>query len=171
MMGVFFIVILIVLFTCIFTISVITILDNETLDVMGNKFYFIPSIFMIILIVVALVGVRFTKTEKTLTMKEELYSLDSQSAVEGRFFLSFGTINTETYYYFYIKQDGYFKLEKLNSRVVRILEDDNLTPGLYLESEAGQKMYLFGKEVLPKKRKILVIPKGSITNEFNPNLR
>lgn len=90
---------------------------------------------------------------------DSIYSLNLQNEVNGHFILGCGNVDTDSYYYFYIKSvyDTY-KLEKLHSNNV-LIKESNETPKILQVKEANSE----------KVFTIIYVPVGTIV-ESNYNV-
>ena len=98
-----------------------------------------------------------TKYEETLY--DSIYSLNLQNESSGHFILGCGNVDTDSYYYFYIKSvyDTY-KLEKLHSNNV-LIKESNETPKIVQVKEASSD----------KVFAIIYVPVGTVV-ESNYNI-
>lgn len=90
---------------------------------------------------------------------DSIYSLNLQNEVSGYFVLGHGNVDTDSYYYFYIKSvyDTY-KLEKLHSNNV-LIKESNETPKIVQVKEANSD----------KVFTIICVPVGTVV-ESNYNI-
>lgn len=139
-----------------------------------------------------------TKQEEKVNIIEnekEIVSLNLNQgisgAMNGSFILGIGSINgnvdTETYFYFYTKEDNKYKLEKINTEIALIEETDEVNPKIVyreynnvvvvtqIPTKLGEKLGLNIEEFEYTNTKnnetILYIPSGSIVENYNPNLQ
>lgn len=76
-----------------------------------------------------------------------------------------GEITTETYYYFYkIINDNDYKLDNIKTSEVIIRESDNEKPSIIEEITID-----YNTCHTTNRQKVIIIPKNSIINSFNPN--
>jgi len=134
------------------------------------------------------------ETYETTVIEEnetEIASLDlkgeSEGQVSGSFLGISGNLESEQYYYFYIKEDDSYTLQKIKTDNVKIKESEETPKIVYTKEKLIEKWKrTSGKiadrlninmnvdwcdNVLSTKEKItLYIPKGSI-KEFNPSIK
>jgi hypothetical protein len=66
----------------------------------------------------------------------DIYSIKQGSSVNSSFFLGTGSIKEADYYYYYIKTDKGFLLDKVIAKGTYIVEDDNVVPNVSYVREA-----------------------------------
>lgn len=98
-----------------------------------------------------------------------------------------GNVGTESYFYFYTKENNRYKLEKINTDIVLIEETNEVNPKIVyreyndmvvanqIPTKLGEKLGLkedkFEVTTSDKKSEtILYIPVGSIVENYNPNV-
>lgn len=168
---------------------------------MDKDLYEIPicvfGALLIITVVLPLLIMFFsTTTTSKMVVKEDIFtpivalSLSS-SQEKGNFFLGTGNISGESYYYFYVKDNNKYRLNKVKAEETDIVEDSNPrvekkttvkmnknTPG-GLERFLGvsvtdtnwaeEPISLFSEQTVVEEY-TLYIPKGSIKEEFSADL-
>ncbi|WP_302640410.1 hypothetical protein [uncultured Clostridium sp.] len=111
--------------------------------------------------------------------------------IKGSFVLGMGgvsgNVGTESYFYFYTKENNRYKLEKINTDIVLIEETNEVNPKIVyreyndmvvanqIPTKLGEKLGLkedkFEVTTSDKKSEtILYIPVGSIVENYNPNV-
>lgn len=90
----------------------------------------------------------------------EIISLKSEVGVSGKFFLGYGYIDTETYYFFYTQDDKGYKLKKIRTSeaYINVLEESKYeTPTLTQKKNKGEW----------NDYSIIYIPQDYIVFDFN----
>lgn len=121
----------------------------------------------------------------SLNLKQEI-----NGDIKGSFVLGMGGVNgnvgTESYFYFYTKENNRYKLEKINADIVAIEETNEVTPKIVyreyndmivtnqIPTKLGEKLRLKEDKLETtydkKSETILYIPIGSIVENYNPNI-
>ncbi|MDR2207164.1 MAG: hypothetical protein LBE36_13530 [Flavobacteriaceae bacterium] len=100
-----------------------------------------------------------------------IYSLSSHTQISGNFILGSGQIDSETYYYYFKKSgDGYI-LDKTPTNEIVIIENNRQHPALRVAKyERTNKfmLFFFGKHQYSNIDAI-IIPEGSLIQQYNPN--
>lgn len=68
----------------------------------------------------------------------EIISIRTDNSISGRFYLGSGYVSDKNYYYYYIKTDNCYRLDKCDASRTYILEDDYHVPSVYEIKEIGQ---------------------------------
>ena len=102
---------------------------------------------------------KYYKAEYHETMYSEIYSINRDNEVSGRFCLGCGTINSETYYYFYTKagNDRYILNKVKFSSNVYIVETTN-NYWYVTENKNANSAYIYYE---------IIVPKGTLIQSFN----
>ena len=106
----------------------------------------------------------------------EIYSLNNDTQISGHFVFGSGTISEEMYYYYYVKGDYGYKIEKLEAKNVEIIEreDEELIANIitYKKMLIKENNWVaFGKEIFEQTYKIVMyVPKGSVKITYNVSL-
>lgn len=100
----------------------------------------------------------FYEAEYHEVVYNEIYSINRNNEVSGRFCLGCGTIESNTYYYFYIKtSDNTYKLVKQkHADNVYIVESDSAWR--VTENKNASSAYVYYE---------IIVPKGTIIQSFN----
>lgn len=88
----------------------------------------------------------------------EIYSLDSGTSVEGNFVLGSGSIESHITYYFYIKTERGFELQKITTEemAIYLVETNQKKPSIVEKKE---------KDSFEKYR-VIYVPEGTIVKSF-----
>lgn len=101
----------------------------------------------------------FYKNEYHEIMYSEIYSINRDNEVSGRFCLGCGTINSETYYYFYTKtgNDRYILTKLKFTNNVYIVETNN-NSWCVTKNKNADSTYIYYE---------IIVPKGTLIQSFN----
>lgn len=101
----------------------------------------------------------YYKTEYHETMYSEIYSINRDNEVSGRFCLGCGIIESETYYYFYTKagNDRYILNKVKFTSNVYIVETDN-NSWYVTKNKDADSAYVYYE---------IIVPKGTLIQSFN----
>ena len=105
-----------------------------------------------------------------------MYGLNDRFGIEGHFILGSGTIEEESYIYYYEKGEfGGYKINKVKSNGVEIIEREDSEPVAYLKTYKYRvkENWFFGLGTISDKDevKILYVPKGTVQVDFNIDLK
>lgn len=108
--------------------------------------------------------------QSVVVSKQEIYSLADNSGAEGRFFLGGGSIETEMYYFYYIKTQGAFKIHKVKADDVFLHEDD--IKKAYVEERVTKTIHPKNWLIfdLPNTETHLIVPKGTVVQYYRIDL-
>jgi hypothetical protein len=103
----------------------------------------------------------------------EIYSIDADSNVSGRFVLFSGYVNEkQVYEYYYYKDDGYYR-DYIYSKNVKIVMDDDETPRIYSVIKKYRfKWFIFHSSINNSeivRETIIYLPEGSIIQDYQLN--
>lgn len=114
------------------------------------------------------------------TIKEEnrieIYSINNEVGISGSWVLGSGHINSEMYYFYYIKGEYGYKIEKIKAQNVEVVErEDDEQVGYIVEKRKALKednfWFSIGDGLLEENRTtIIVVPKGTIQVLYNVSL-
>lgn len=136
-------------------------------------------ILIILFIVIYSAEKNFREVNKDVIKEEliyEIYSLKDSKDIEGKFFLGRGYIETEEYYYFYIKTERGLTLEKIKTDDIYIQETDEESPKFVYQYHKNtyiifnEFLRIFGMNPYTKD-KVLKVPTGTVTTEYNLDLK
>lgn len=108
--------------------------------------------------------------------KVEIYSINNEVGISGSWVLGNGHINSEMYYFYYIKGEYGYKIEKIKAQNVEVVErEDDEQVGYIVEKRKALKKDNFwfsvGDGLLEENRTtIIVVPKGTIQVQYNVSL-
>ena len=100
--------------------------------------------------------VGFPLAAKVYTKETHIYSLSNGSEVNGKFYLGNGFIAEKQYYYFYVKKDKGYILNKAAASCTYIIEVNGRTPSFVREKEKWADEYQY-----------LVVPVDTIIFNYN----
>lgn len=91
---------------------------------------------------------------------DHIYSLDLDTEVSGSFRLGYGSIDSDTYYYFYVKDSKGFYREKIKIEPNVRLNESDTTPRIEERKEANSaEVWVF-----------IYVPVGTVVDSgYNPN--
>ena len=95
------------------------------------------------------------------------------SATVGSFALGSGTIDSNPYYYFFVKTGNGVQLGKVNALKTRLVEEDGVPRVICYESKCKSKLMhilLFANDLVKDHRYALYVPKGTIITDYNIDL-
>ncbi len=167
---------IILLFPLVFgTMIYGTVKENEKIMRVSFMLLFILIIFIMFIISAE---ENFRKVNKDVIKEEliyEIYSLKDSKNIEGKFFLGRGYIETEEYYYFYIKTERGLTLEKIKVNDIYIKETDEESPKFVYQYHENTYLIfneffrIFGMNPYTKD-KVLKVPSGTVTKEYTIDL-
>lgn len=208
---------LIICILLMFIIFIIPKLRKALIEVFKEDFRFVILFFINIIAIcsisyIIIMGISL-KEEKiqrvnVIETEKEIVSLNFKQeingSIDGNFILGIGSIdgdiNTESYFYFYTKENNRYKLEKIAREKVELEETNEVNPkivyrkfedvqdiiktptkigkllGLKLEKEENIKLDTLSNRFMGlykgsiKSETVLYIPVGSIVENFNPNV-
>lgn len=111
-----------------------------------------------------------------LDSETEIYSINSETGIDGNFFLGSGTIESCIYYFYYVKgDDGGIVIEKVKSDDVEIIEtygiyDMGYTKKYLQKTDNNFLSWFFGigETILFQRSKIKIyVPEGTIKYQFD----
>ena len=143
----------------------------------------IPLIFfsLILILLIILLGMQIFgyKVESNLTedVPYEIYSINDNIGVDGRFHLGTGRIESKDYYYFYIKTDKGLKVEKLDATNAYIQETDEVTPRViyqyhkHIYPEWYKKWFVIDPNPHGEVTIIIKVPTNTVTTQYTLDLK
>jgi hypothetical protein len=165
-------------------IIILTVLINITIAVVAcvkmprDERKDIPVLVIINLLVTSLIMVlvffacsEVAKKTPVSYQYEKIATLSVHDNLSGGFVLGFGNIKENTYYYFYREVSGGYKLDRIGTNEVIIVEDDSLPPALSSTEyrfDSPFTRFMLGETHTSGVNRI-IIPKGSIIKHYNPN--
>lgn len=137
------------------------------------------GISLILIIVALFIGFFGMKVEANLTedVPYEIYSINDNIGVDGRFHLGTGRIESKDYYYFYIKTDKGLKVEKLDATNAYIQETDEVTPRViyqyhkHIYPEWYKKWFVVDPNPHGEVTIIIKVPTNTVTTEYTLDLK
>lgn len=121
-------------------------------------------------------GYDYKESEKYYEDVYEIYSLNLQTQVSGNFVLGCGSVESEDYYTFYIKNnDNDYKLSKVKTNRTAIRMDSTVQPKLVKQVYKITKTpcTMFGgektEEINDTYRYLLIVPNNTIRQEYKVN--
>lgn len=116
------------------------------------------------------IGYFAAEKESVAVSKREIYSLADNTGAEGRFLLGGGSINTEMYYFYYIKVQGTFKIHKVKADDVFLHEDD--IKKAYVEEREMRAVHPKNWWLLniPSTETHIYVPKGTVVQHYRIDL-
>lgn len=106
----------------------------------------------------------------------EIYSLNNDTEIYGHFTFGSGTIKEEMYYYYYVKGDYGYMIEKIKAKGVEIVEreDEEQIANIitYKKKLVKENNWVaFGKDIFEQTYKVIMyVPKGSVKITYNVSL-
>jgi len=158
---------------CIVVAFVLGFLSEFGYSVMGAIFFgimysFLAFIFSIILILI--IGI-FPEKIEIMQTRIPLLALQDNSSIQGQFYLFGGTIEGVEYYHYITQVDNYKIKGKVEAEKVRIFEDgENYL--IECKKEFKNKVWDYFAIMLDDNCYYEIhIPKNSVTNDFNIDLK
>lgn len=147
----------VILLVILFVGMVMGCRENEIVSTIGIIMFLMSIILMLTF---TFIGVFIKEVDANLTedVAYEIYSINDNIEVSGRFVLGTGRIESTDYYYFYTKTDKGLKVEKIDATNAYIQETNEISPRV---------IYQYHKHIYPKwYRKWFVLdpnPHGEVT--------
>lgn len=162
-------------------ISIYTIINEWELESISSRIWMciwrpILSVFLSVVfgcLFLIFIGKFFDKKdvlEKDRTIK--ICSINDRFDSSGQFFLGCGSFENKPYYFFYKKENGGIKLDKISTENAIIIQQDSVTPRIeiYAKEFVDKKNINWGIPSGDKTYKIYV-PKNSVKEDFNFDLK
>lgn len=145
--------------------------ENEKISSIGCLIFLISSIFTPILMIT---GMFIKQEDANLTedIAYEIYSINDNINVNGRFVLGTGYIESKNYYYFYINTDKGLKAEKIEANNVYIQETDEVSPRIiyqyhkYIYPEWYKKLFVANSNPHGDVTTIIKVPTNTVTTQY-----
>lgn len=145
--------------------------ENEIIANIGCIIFLISIITTPILMVTGII-IRQEDANLTEDVAYEIYSINDNIESKGNFVLGAGHIESTDYYYFYIKTDKGFKVEKIEATNAYIQETDEVSPRIiyqyykYIYPEWYKKWFAVDPNPHGNVTIIIKVPTNTVTTQY-----
>lgn len=122
----------------------------------GKNFFITTSIFLFLGISIELtyviLRINYERNRVYEKVIYEILSLKNSSSIDGHFALGYGSVETKSYYFFYVEDEKGYKLEKIESEktYIKPLEDSIYNVPTIMEKKIKGKTYPYYIIYLPQ---------------------